>query len=142
MTIKHILTINDTRYYIPDEVFEKAHKHRLPDEWVTLWFYKNRKRTMIDNDYIKSDKLITSKLEYNKNTFYKMTTLSAEDDHFDYFYRLKPTVAEGNILKKNNRYTKRGRRRKNSLSADVTEYGYGVPKKFDEKTGKVIVQFR
>ena len=142
MTIRHILTINDVRYYIPNYVFEKAHKHRLPDEWITLWFYKKRQRTKIDKEFIKSDKEITSKLEYNRNTFYKMTTLSEDDDHFDYFYRLKPTVKEGNILKKNNRYTKRGRLRKNALKADVTAYGYGVPLEVDKETGKSIVHFR
>lgn len=140
MTIKHIMTINDVKYYIPDGIMEKAHKHRQPDEWATLWFYKNRKRTLINNEKITTDKEITSKLEYNINTFYKMTTLSADDDHFDYYYRLKPTTKVGNILKKNNRYKRRGN---SNLKKHFkgTPYGSDKPRKWT-KDGKIIVTFR
>ena len=140
MTIRHIMTINDVKYYIPNKIFEKAHKHRKPVEWVTLWFYKNRKRTFIENKNITTDKEITSKLEYNINTFYKMTTLSAEDDYFDYFYRLKPTVDKGNILKKNNRYKRRGNSKLKKHFKGV-EYGSDKPHKWTDD-GKIIVEFK
>ena len=120
---------------------EKSHKHRLPDEWVSLWFYKNRKKTEIENENLKSDKEITSKLEYNINTFYKMTALSEDDDFFDYYYRLKPKVDKGNIMKKNNRYTKGGKKKKKSVKNNVEEYGKNIPHEWTDD-GKIIVRFK
>ena len=68
-----------------------------------MWFYKNRKKTRVFKKDVKDDLIITSKLEYQKGIFYKMSQLSAEDDCFDYFYKLKEDGLN-NIVKKNQRY--------------------------------------
>jgi len=138
--IQHIMTIDGVKYYIPNRIMEKQHKHRINNEWVTLWFYKNRRQfTTIKKD-VKIDKEITSKLEYKRDTFYKMTTLSEEDPHFDYFFKLKEEIKTGNVVKRNGRFTRTGQRKGISLNRKH-EYGYGKKYEYAEN-GKVILKFR
>jgi hypothetical protein len=99
---KHI-EIDGKSYLLPEDVITKTHKHRKKDKWVSMWFYKDHKKNRVFNKEIKDDFIITSKLEYQKGIFYKMSQLSAEDNCFDYFYKLKPDVSK-NIVKKNQRY--------------------------------------
>lgn len=89
--------------YIPNELFNQKRKHRKKEKWVRLWFYKNRRKSEVDPDKLKIDIDITSKLEYQKGTFYKISQLSEDDLYFDYFYKLKCGLPK-DIFKKNNRY--------------------------------------
>ena len=101
-----------------------------------MWFYKTRRKTQVLPNEVQDDFIITSKLEYQKNTFYKLTQLSLEDDSFDYYYRLKDEVPS-NIVKKNSRYKKLKKRPK----AHWRDYKQ-KPHEIDEETGKFIVRFQ
>ena len=100
------IKLGKKEYIISKKLLKKKRKHRNPKNWVTLWFYKDRLRTKISGK-IACDSMITSKLEYQKNTFYKMSAMSLEDPTFDYFFCLKPDIKEKNIIKRNGRH--RGR---------------------------------
>jgi hypothetical protein len=89
--------------YIPNELFNQSHIHRKKEQWVRLWFYKNRKKYEVKPNEIQMDYDITSKLEYQKGTFYKISQLSHDDNYFDYYYKLKTGLPK-DIFKKNNRY--------------------------------------
>ena len=97
--------INEEVYIIPEGLNLNPHKHRDAKNWVALWFYKGRHKSMVLADQLESDKIITSKLEYQKNIFYKMSSMSNEDEYFDYFFKLKDG-SPNNLVKKNNRYKK------------------------------------
>tara|TARA_R110000803_G_scaffold101544_4_gene169480 strand:- start:267 stop:671 length:405 start_codon:yes stop_codon:yes gene_type:complete len=97
------IEIGGNSFLLPDDVITKTHKHRKKDKWVSMWFYKDHKKNRVFKKDIKDDFIITSKLEYQKGIFYKMSQLSAEDDCFDYYYKLKDGVSK-NIVKKNQRY--------------------------------------
>jgi hypothetical protein len=89
--------------YIPDELFKVPRRHRKDDKWVRLWFYKDRHKKSLQARKIKNDFDITSKLEYQNGTFYKISQLSDDDSYFDYFYKLKSGLPK-DIFKKNNRF--------------------------------------
>ena len=89
--------------YIPNELFVPKRKHRKKDKWVRLWFYKDRRKMSVSKKNLGVDIEITSKLEYQTDTFYKISQLSADDYYFDYFYKLK-TGLPTDIFKKNNRF--------------------------------------
>lgn len=122
-------------YYIPCEINTEKHKHREKDKWTTLYFYKDRKKTSVKKNQIKNDLVITSALEYQKDIFYKMSQLSAEDDCFDYFFRLKENIPS-EIIKKNSRYkiNKRPSNAWKHIKRDPNSY-----EKSDD--GKFIVRF-
>ena len=89
--------------FIPREYFEKHRSHRNKDKWIRLWFYKDRQRLPVTKSQVKYDYDVTSKLEYHLGTFYKLSQLSAEDDTFDYYFKLKSGLPK-DVFKKNNRY--------------------------------------
>lgn len=99
------VTINDETYILPNNILTKKHKHRESEKWVSMWFYKDRQKTKVKKTEVKEDLIITSKLEYQKGIFYKLSQLSAEDDCFDYYYKLKEDIPT-NVVKKNRRYKK------------------------------------
>ena len=76
--------------------------HRTTEGWSKLYFYRDRKRIEIEKDNIKTDKEITSELDYNKKTFYKISIMSKEDPYFDYYFKLKDN-APSTIIKKSKR---------------------------------------
>ena len=126
--------INEEVYIIPEGLNLNPHKHRDAKNWVALWFYKGRHKSMVLADQLESDKIITSKLEYQKNIFYKMSSMSNEDEYFDYFFKLKDG-SPNNLVKKNNRYKKTNPRKKKKYN----DY-QAKPYKRD-KDGKFIVTF-
>jgi hypothetical protein len=133
--------IDNQHYLIPKEVLNKSHKHRKKDNWVKLWFYKNRKITEVKKEHVKIDKQITSKLEYQKNVFYKMTQISYEDDCFDYYFKLKDDFRKKNIVKKNSRFKNQiPNTNKKALSLH-NDYCYKKPYRVCPETGKFIVSF-
>jgi len=137
-----ITTINGENYIVPAKINKKQHIHRRPDNWVSLWFYKNRKKTRVLEPLdVVSDKVITSKLQYQKDIFYKMSQMSEEDEFFDYYFKLKHKIQKKNIVKKNNRYKKGNPRTKyNKNSYQWREY---KRKPFiRDASGRVILEFR
>lgn len=128
--------------YIPNELFHTKRKHRKKDKWVRLWFFKDRRRIPISKDDISSDTEITSKLEYQTGTFYKISQLSADDYYFDYYYKLK-TGLPADIFKKNNRYktpladaTRNDRNRRQGKADSTIEKVYE-----SNENGQYIVRF-
>jgi len=97
------ITLHNEEYIVSKKLLKRTHKHRYPKNWTTLWFYKDRLRTKI-NGKISCDKYITSKLEYQRGTFYKMSAMSREDPTFDYYFCLKPDVKTKNIIKRNGKH--------------------------------------
>tara|TARA_R110002012_G_scaffold317421_1_gene533728 strand:+ start:1240 stop:1644 length:405 start_codon:yes stop_codon:yes gene_type:complete len=127
------IKIDGKSYILPQEVIDKNHIHRKKKNWVSMFFYKNRKKTRVWKKDCKDDLIITSKLEYQKGIFYKMSQLSAEDDCFDYFYKLKDNVPK-NIVKKNQRYKMHKKYNKNDWK--------NVPPTYNQdEDGKFIVRF-
>tara|TARA_R110000765_G_scaffold247408_4_gene349345 strand:+ start:380 stop:793 length:414 start_codon:yes stop_codon:yes gene_type:complete len=127
-----VIEIDGKTYLLPMEVLDKNHIHRKKKKWVSMWFYKNRKKTRVYKTETKDDLIITSKLEYQKGIFYKMSQLSAEDNCFDYFYKLKEGVPK-NIVKKNQRY---------KVKKYNNKAWRNIPHKAPEiKDGKFIVYF-
>lgn len=135
-----IKEINGENYKIPASLKCNPHKHRDKNNWVALWFYKNRKKTEVLPDQVKVDKVITSKLEYQKDIFYKMSQMSEEDEYFDYYFRLKDKIRDKNLVKKNNRYKKGHPANKFGKKNKWKEYK-GLPHERDEN-GKFIVRFQ
>jgi hypothetical protein len=133
-----IKKINGENYLIPPNIKLDLHKHRNEKNWVSLWFFKNRKKTKIDPSSIKCDKIITSKLEYQSNIFYKMSQMSDEDMHFNYYFRIKDDLKKKNIIKKNSRYKKGHPTYKNKRIKDE----YKSPPLQMDKDGKYIVTFQ
>ena len=129
--------INGKKYIVPSDINERKHKHRDKKNWVSLWFYRERKKTSVKKKNIKPDFVITSKLEYQKDVFYKMTQLSLADDSFDYYYKLKENSTK-NIVKKNSRYKNPKNKKKRPSWKD---YKSNKPYKICEETGKFILTF-
>ena len=74
--------IDGKRYIVPNEIIKNSHKHHEPQKWVAMWFYKKNKKKIVFPNQI-CDDIITSKSEYQKDMFYKMSFVSASDDSFD-----------------------------------------------------------
>jgi len=100
------IIINKVKYLIPNDVKISNRKHRNTKGWCNMFFYKNRKKEPVPKYCVKDDLVITSKLEYQKNIFYKMSALSKADDTFDFYYRLKDDAPK-NIVKRNLRKKKK-----------------------------------
>lgn len=130
-----IITIEGKKYILPKEVKEREHTHRKKKGWISMWFYKNRKKTRVYKKDVKDDLIITSKLEYQKGIFYKMSQLSAEDDCFDYYYKLKDDVPK-NIVRKNARYKNPFAKNRNNWKNVKFENNYE-----QAEDGKFIVRF-
>ena len=125
-----VIQIDNVNYYVPSSVTDKEHEHRDKEDWVRLWFYKDRKKIEIGKDRLSCDRSITSKLEYKKGVFYKMTQLSGDDDTFDYYFILKDRVTKKDIVKKNSRYKK-------SIKDEWEKQGRDV----STKSGKITLKF-
>jgi len=129
-----IKTINDQNYLIPEGLNINPHKHRDKTKWVSLWFYKGRRKKAVLPHQVEVDKVITSKLEYQKDIFYKMSSMSKEDCYFDYYFKLKDDIPK-DLVKKNNRYKKINPKKKKKFDEYISK-----PYKRDAE-GKFIVTF-
>ena len=125
-----VIQIDSVNYYVPSSVTDKEHEHRDKEDWVRLWFYKDRKKIEIGKDRLSCDCSITSKLEYKKGVFYKMTQLSAEDNVFDFYFILKDNMNKKDVVKKNSRYKKH-------VKEEWERHG----RDFCTKDGKIILKF-
>jgi hypothetical protein len=135
-----IKEINGENYEIPDNIKCKPHKHREEHKWISLWFYRQRRKTLVLPDQVKCDKIITSKLEYQKDTFYMMSQMSEEDQYFNYYFRLKDKVKDKNLVKKNGRFKKINPKNKAKKIKHLWKDYKAKPHEIDED-GKYIVRF-
>ena len=63
---------------------------------------KDRRRQVVSSANIDYDYEVSSTLNYNKRTFYKITAMSMKDGYFDYYFKLKPHLPYV-VVKKSNR---------------------------------------
>ena len=91
--------------FVPEKYLKTTTKHHSNGEWTDLWFYKDKVRVPVEEGNVKHDFEVTSKMSYQKNTFYKLTTMSASDPDFEYFYKIRSGTSS-NLFKKNKRFKK------------------------------------
>jgi len=119
--------------FVPDKCMKIERKHHANTDWVNLWFYKDKVKIPVLETDIKCDHEVTSKLMYQKNTFYKLTAMSDSDPDFEYYYKVR-SGAPKNIFKKNKRGNK-VKRLKNSWREQPIAYTINSDNKF-------VVSFR
>jgi len=84
----------------------------------------------VGKDNIDYDYEVSSTLAYNKNVFYKMTTMSNQDTFFDYYFKLKNDLPKI-VVKKSNRKGRSERIRiKNEIIKKKTDYEISDDDKF------------
>ncbi len=131
--------LDGKKYEVPNEIIKNSHKHHEPNKWVAMWFYKKNKKQLVCPDEISSD-IITSKSEYQRDIFYKMSFVSAADDCFDYFFKLKPNVPK-NIVKKNSKWGS-GKKVKTRTKKGQNKHFQKVKTKYPIKNGKFVLSFK
>ena len=96
--------LTDFKVFCPKEVVAKYnHKHQKDKEWTRFYYYKDKKRHAIGKENLDYDYEVSSTLAYNKNVFYKMTTMSNQDTFFDYYFKLKndlPKIVVKKVIEK------------------------------------------
>ena len=128
--------LTDFKVYCPTSVIQKYnHKHQNQKNWTRFYYYKDKKRHAVGKDNIAYDYEVSSTLSYNKNVFYKMTTMSNQDGFFDYYFKLKNNLPKI-VVKKSNRKNKSDRT-KNVKEVSVRELPEVCP-----ETGKFICRFK
>lgn len=127
--------LTDFKVYCPKEVVAKYnHKHQKDKDWTRFYYYKDKKRHAVGKDNIDYDYEVSSTLAYNKNVFYKMTTMSNQDTFFDYYFKLKNDLPKI-VVKKSNR---KGRSERTLIKNEI------IKKKTDyemSEDGKFICRF-
>ena len=119
--------------YCPKHIIQKyKHKHQKSQEWTRFYYYKNKRRVIVGAENLAYDYEVSSTLAYNKNVFYKMTTMSESDTFFDYYFKLKPELPKV-VIKSSNRKSERTRNHWKSPPKP--------PRHIDPETGNVIVKF-
>ena len=139
------IQIKNEKYHVPEDLKTAIKSsHRNPKSWCKFYWYRDRTKHEIDKNLIKQDKVITSRLDYCKNTFYKISAMSAQDEYFDYFFKLKDNITK-TVVKKNERFTNPrnlggvcGRIRRKKKWKDVE--CYNRPYKYTDD-GRIIVTF-
>jgi len=128
--------LTDFKVYCPPEIIQKYnHKHINSKNWTRFYYYKDKKRHAVGKENISYDYEVSSTLSYNKNVFYKMTTMSNQDGFFDYYFKLKNNLPKI-VVKKSNRKNKSDRT-KNVKEVSVKELPEVCP-----ETGKFICRFK
>tara|TARA_R110000765_G_scaffold326549_1_gene417836 strand:- start:1349 stop:1747 length:399 start_codon:yes stop_codon:yes gene_type:complete len=120
---KGILT--DFKVNCPKYIIQKyKHKHKIEGDWTRFYYYKDKKRLAVPPDNIDCDYEVSSTLAYNKNVFYKMTTMSNSDTFFDYYFKLKPKLPKI-VVKSSNRKSQRLKKLQAAIDTDreMTEDG-------------------
>tara|TARA_Y100001963_G_scaffold157069_1_gene252259 strand:+ start:1694 stop:2119 length:426 start_codon:yes stop_codon:yes gene_type:complete len=137
------IKLNKESYHVPDNLKTAVKsKHRNPKNWTKFYWYRDRTRTEVKADKVKEDKVITSRLDYCKNTFYKISAMSSQDEYFDYYFKLKDNVDKV-VVKKNNRYKDPEFNPNNPLKKKRIDWrDNSYPSKYDySDDGKIIVRF-
>jgi|TARA_R110000765_G_scaffold18336_4_gene49247 hypothetical protein len=125
--------LRDLSISMSDDMIKKyKHKNTDPDEWIRFYYYKNKKKTLVEDlDY---DFEVSSTLNYKTNTMYLMSIMSQKDPYFDYYFTLKSDLPKC-IIKKSNRNKSDNVRNKTKINNYKTDY------ERCPKTGKIIVRF-
>jgi len=124
--------LTDFQVYCPKYIIQKYnHKHAAGDNWTRFYYYKRKKRYAVPPENIDFDYEVSSTLAYNKNTFYKMTTMSNSDTFFDYYFKLKSELPKI-VIKSSNRKSKNQLNKISFPQSDLHEL---------TSTGQVIVKF-
>ena len=99
------IQIKNEKYHVPDDLKTAVKSsHRNPKTWCKFYWYRDRTKQEVNEYSIKHDKVITSRLDYCRNTFYKISAMSQQDEYFDYFFKLKDNI-DKTIVKKNERFS-------------------------------------
>tara|TARA_R110002020_G_scaffold343810_1_gene558157 strand:- start:10069 stop:10464 length:396 start_codon:yes stop_codon:yes gene_type:complete len=123
--------LTDFKVYCPKYIIQKyKHKHQNAEQWTRFYYYKDKKRLCVPPQNMDYDYEVSSTLAYNKNVFYKMTTMSNSDTFFDYYFKLKSDLPKV-VVKSSNRKSQRLK------SLKVPE----EPRELT-KDGKFIVRFQ
>ena len=80
---------------IPEEIITKKRKHKNKKEWITIYYYVDKKRCKAVID----ENICSSKIELRRNCMYKISNLSKNDNLYDYYRILKPEIAENLRIK-------------------------------------------
>lgn len=77
------------KIYIPDDLIStyEGKTHQKPEQWNKIVFYNSRVREEIDRKNIVNE--LVGCGQYQKNTFYKMGSISKKDYIWDYYRVLK-----------------------------------------------------
>lgn len=135
MNIDDRNTLDRLGIYIDPAIITKySHKNTNPEDWSRFYYYKNKKKTLVNN--ISYDNEVSSTLNYKKDTFYLMSIMSHKDPYFDYYFCLKPDLPKC-IIKKSNRNTKIYKPKSRTSFTEYTRKPYETC----SKTGKIIVRF-
>jgi hypothetical protein len=128
------ILLNNLKIFCPPNIVAKyKHKQQAPKEWTRFYYYKNKKRQIVSNENVDYDYEVSSTLNYNKNTFYKMTTMSSCDGYFDYYFKLKDHLPNV-VVKKSNRHNKTEKTKKMTTPFEKPPYEL-------DKDGKFILRF-
>jgi len=99
--------LTDFKVYCPKYIIQKyKHKHQNEEQWTRFYYYKDKKRLNVPPLNMDYDYEVSSTLAYNKNVFYKMTTMSNSDTFFDYYFKLKSDLPKV-VVKSSNRKSQR-----------------------------------
>tara|TARA_Y100001972_G_C7622577_1_gene312263 strand:+ start:446 stop:874 length:429 start_codon:yes stop_codon:yes gene_type:complete len=80
---------------VPDKITNAKRKHKNKKEWITIYYYLDKKRCKAIID----ENVCSSKVELRRNCMYKISNLSKNDNLYDYYKILKPHIAENLRLK-------------------------------------------
>jgi|TARA_B100000519_G_scaffold191932_1_gene192847 hypothetical protein len=86
----------------PEIVAKYNHQQENQNDWTRFYYYKDRRRQVVTNANVDYDYEVSSTLNYNKRTFYKITAMSMKDGYFDYYFKLKSHLPYV-VVKKSNR---------------------------------------
>tara|TARA_R100001369_G_scaffold90844_2_gene130572 strand:+ start:247 stop:645 length:399 start_codon:yes stop_codon:yes gene_type:complete len=124
--------LTDFKVFCPKHIIAKyKHKHSSDTDWTRFYYYKDKKRIGVEKENLDYDYEVSSTLAYNKNVFYKMTTMSNSDTFFDYYFKLKPELPQI-VVKSSNRKSQRQKQ------LDIE----APPTRELNKDGKFVVRFR
>tara|TARA_R110000796_G_scaffold90169_5_gene193942 strand:+ start:5041 stop:5448 length:408 start_codon:yes stop_codon:yes gene_type:complete len=128
------ILLNNLKIFCPANIVTKyKHKQQKPKEWTRFYYYKNKKRNIVTHENIEYDYEVSSTLNYNKNTFYKMTTMSSSDGYFDYYFKLKDHLPNV-VVKKSNRHNTTEKTKQMVKPFQSTPYEI-------DSNGKFVVRF-
>jgi len=127
-----LAVLSDFRVHCPKYIIQKyKHKHANASDWTRFYYYKAKQKILVAPENLDYDYEVSSTLAYNKNVFYKMTTMSNSDTFFDYYFKLKSELPKV-VVKSSNRRSLRHLNLKYKEREQEREF---------TKDGKLIVRF-
>ena len=116
--------LKNLKIYCPPSLITKySHKHKIPNDWIRFYYYKNKQRKECGPDNIAFD--------------YEVSSMSSDDNYFDYFFKLKADLPKC-VVKKCNRYGKSEKQKKMKM-ADWRNPPKNPPEISDD--GKFVCRF-